>query len=784
MKKKPTTDTKQTTPKKKKPSFVKYLVVLWTLYILGVASVFCLFLGVASGMFGPLPTFIDLESPKSSLASEVYSSDGVLLGKFFIVDRSNAEYDEIPEHVVHALIATEDVRFHDHSGIDFWGLGRVLFKTVLGRDKSSGGGSTITQQLAKNLFHERPGSTLDRVKQKLKEWVIAVKLEKSYTKEEIVNMYLNIVPFSHNAHGIKAASKVYFNCPPDSLKIQEGAVLVGMLKGSTKYNPKRNPKNSITRRNVVLSQMAKYGRLEEVKKDSLMQIPLELNFNRMTHDEGLATYFREYVKSLVKEWSKDNLKVDGQNYDIYRDGLKIYTTINSNVQKYAEEAVTEHMAKLQKQFYKHWNKKTPWKALGKARLKKDNIWYGQNKLVYQAIKNSERYRKLKQANQSPEDIKKAFETPTDMEVFSWNGGIDTTLSPLDSIKYYKMMLHTGFMAMDPVTGHILAWVGGINHKHFKYDNIRKNAKRQVGSTFKPIIYAMAIENGRSPCQKIPNLPVTFEDYDNWTPKNAGGYLNGQMVSLETGLAHSINRITASLMKEIAPESVIKIAQKMGIESHMDPYPSICLGTPDISVYEMVGAYSTFANKGFMSKPMALMRIEDKKGNLLQTFTPLQKEVLNEQVAYAMISLLKGVTDRGTANRIRWKHKITAEVAGKTGTTNDNSDGWYIGMTPKVIAGAWVGGDEKAIRFRTTQLGCGANMALPIWANFMNKLYKDVSLSKIYTPDDRFERPIPMNIELDCSKYDTEPAVNPADSTVIDNRDTDADDYDYNDEFED
>lgn len=770
-----------TTRPKKKRSFRKYLIVLWGCFVAGVLSIAFLFVAIANGLFGPLPTFVELESPKSSLASEVYARGGELLGKFFIVDRSNVSYEEIPAYMVDALISTEDARFHQHSGIDFRGLVRVMFKTVLG-GQDAGGGSTITQQLAKNLFHNPDYSSLwGRVKQKLKEWVIAVMLEKSYTKEEIMTMYLNVVPFSNNAHGIKAASRVYFNTSPDSLSIQNAAVLVGMLKGSTKYNPRRNPKQSEERRNVVLSQMAKYGKITAAERDSIQAIPLNLDFRRMSHDEGSATYFREYLRSEMKKWATENVKVDQSNYDIHRDGLKIHTTIDATMQRYAEEAVATHMKTLQGQFDEAWGDRNPWDREADADLKKGAPFYGVNSLIYRAIKQSERYRHLKyDLRLDDEKIEKSFNTKRDMAIFSWNGEIDTTLTPIDSIKYYKRILTTGFMVMDPSNGHVLAWVGGLNYHHFQYDNVTPTSKRQVGSTFKPFVYTVAVQNGWSPCRRVPNSPVTFEDFDNWTPANAGSKWNGQMVTLKFGLAHSINRVTAYIMKQIRPQPVIDIARKMGIESHIDPYPSICLGTPDISVYEMVGAYSTFANKGFYSKPVTYTRIEDKNGNVIQTFPSSKVEVLNAQTAYAMISLLRGVTDNGTGVRLRYKYKFTGEIAGKTGTTNDHSDGWYMGMIPKLVAGVWVGGDEKAIRFESLRLGSGSNMALPIWAEFMTRVYADESLG--ITQEDRFEAPPYMNIELDCAKYVSPLPINPQTGTPIDTTQV-KDDFDYNNQFD-
>jgi len=777
------------------PAYKHYIKLIWKAFFAGLLLIFLLFIGVSQGLFGTLPTFIELESPKSSLASEVYSSDGVLLGKFFLVDRSNVSYEEIPTHTIDALIATEDARYYQHSGIDFRGMLRVFTKTVIG-GKDSGGGSTITQQLAKNLFHDRPSSTFGRIKQKLKEWVIAIKLERSYTKEEILAMYFNTVPFGNNAYGIKSAAQTYFNVQPDSLNVQQSAMLVGLLKGNTRFNPRRNPQNALDRRNVVLTQMSRYGKITTTERDSLAKTELGIRFSPMLHDEGLATYFREYVKTEVKKWATDNVKVDGSNFDIYQDGLKIYTTINSKIQQYAEEAVAEHMPQLQKQFYEHWKEKAPWEDLPKAKLPKDDVWTGTNELIYRAVKNSERYKVHKDQKLSEAEIKEIFNTKYPMTVFSWrneDAGIDTVMTPLDSIKYTKYLLHTGMVAMDPETGHILAWIGGIKHKFFKYDSARPTSKRQVGSTFKPIVYAVALQNGWSPCSKVPNLPVVFENYDGWSPENASGYLSGQMVSLRTGLAHSINRVAAYLMKQISPDPVIKLAKKMGVESHIDPIPSICLGSVDMSVYELVGAYSTFANKGLYTKPISITRIEDKNGNELANFSTTTTEAIDEATAYAMVTMLRGVVESGTAGRLKWKYNISADVAGKTGTTNDNSDGWFVGITPQLVAGIWVGGDEKAIHFRTTRLGSGSNMALPIYGKFLSKIYSD-SLTNI-SSNARFQIPPPSimrSIELDCNKYDI-PYVGVEDGSSVSTEtqasgvggeaDTIKKSFNYNDQFD-
>ncbi len=743
----------------KKRSLKRWLFALWGTFLLGIIICLGLFVGVAYGLLGKLPTFVELESPKSSLASEVYASEGELLGRIYVEDRTNTEFEELPQHLIDALISTEDIRFYEHAGIDMRGTGRAIVKTAFQGDRSSGGASTLTQQLAKNLFHKYPKSMAARLKQKVKEWVIAVKLERSYTKNEIMSMYLNTVSFSQNAHGIKAAARTYFSKSPDSLNIQESALLMGMLKASTRYNPVRNPKNALERRNVVLAQMAKYNYLTTAQKDSLQKLDLGINYKRDDHNVGTATYFREFVKQEVKRWAKNNVKVDGEQYDVFRDGLKIYTTIDYKMQEYAEEAVAENMRKLQKKFNKHWKTKDPWykkrkiEKVKNSGVKKDDPWAGTNELIYRAAVRSERYREMKKADVPAADIYKSFNKKTSMSIFSWNGDQDTVMTPLDSIRYYKRLLHAGFMVVDPMSGHIKAWVGGIDHKHFQYDNARPSSKKQVGSTFKPFVYTVAINNGISPCEFIPNIPVSFPKYENWTPQNSNNRYNGQYITVKKGLALSLNQITASLMKQVGgPGEVIELVRKMGFEKSTDvpAFPSICLGTPEISLYEMVGAYTTYANKGFYIKPISITHIKDKNGNLVQPFVPIKSEVINEEIAYAMLHMMKGVTDYGTAVGLRSRHKLKGEIAGKTGTTDDNSDGWYIGITPQLVAGAWVGGDEKAIRFTSTRLGSGSAMAMPIFGSFMEKAYADESLELDNTL--KFERPPSMGIELNCNNY--------------------------------
>lgn len=725
---------------KKKPasSFTKYIIACWVVVFLFALGFCGLILSVYFGWWGELPSFEELENPKSSLASEIYSADGVLLGKYYFENRSESSWQEISPNLINALIATEDARFKDHSGIDAKGMFRVFFKTILLRQKSAGGGSTISQQLAKNLFPRKKFNTVsDKIITKLKEWITAIKLERSYTKTEIINMYLNTVPFSENAFGVKSASRIFFNKSPDSLKVEEAALLVGMLKASTLYNPRKNPKNSLERRNVVISQMHKYGFLKKETADSIEKMPIKLDYKKIDHNEGLAPYFREYLRLELNEWCKENKKPDGSQYNLYKDGLKIYTTIHSKMQQYAEEAMLEHMPRLQAQFDQHWKGKDPLAEFPE--------------IMTIGYRNSERYISLKSENISPDSINQIFHTPIKMTAFSWQGEIDTLMSPWDSIHYFKNFLQTGLMCMEPQTGFVRAWVGGINHRYFQYDHVNINTKRQVGSTFKPFVYTVAIDNGFSPCMEVPNVPVTFEEWDNWTPENSDGKYGG-MMTLKYGLANSINTITAYLMKQIGPQPIVDLARKLGITSTVEPYPSICLGTADISVYEMTGAFAAYSNKGVRTKPIYFTRIEDKNGNVIQNFTTEQVESISEQTAYVMLTMLEDVMNRGTGAGIRGRYKLYNQIAGKTGTTQNHSDGWFIGSVPQLTTGVWVGGDDRPIHFRALDLGQGARMAMPIWALFMQKIYADSSLN--ISEDAKFEAPaIPLTIEMDCSKYE-------------------------------
>ncbi len=713
-------------------NYSSYIKNFWKIIAFGFLFVILLIGSVGLGLWGELPTFRDLENPKSNLASEVLSSDGKVLGSYFIQNRSNAKFNELSPNLINALIATEDIRFYEHSGIDLKGTFAIVFYSMIGKKRGS---STITQQLAKNLFPRKKQTIFNIGIIKLKEWLTAIKIERNYTKEEIITMYFNTVDFGSNSYGIKTASNTYFRKKPIDLSIDEAALLVGILKGTTVYSPIRNPERAIARRNVVLDQMEKYKFITEDELKDAKEMELNLKYTSPDHNQGLATYFREYLRLELSKWTEDNKKADGTKYDLYRDGLKIYTTIDSRMQQYAEEAVREHLIYLQKEFYKHWKGRVPW---------------GKNEdMIVQALKRSDRYIYMKEEGFSQEEIDQAFNTPTNMTVFTWSGERDTTMTPLDSVKYYKWFLRSSFMSMDPHTGHVKAWVGGPDYRYFKYDQV-KLGKRQVGSTFKPFVYTVAMDNGWSPCFEAPNLPIVFEEFNNWSPKNSDNK-EGGMITLRMGLANSVNLITAYMMKQVGPQAVVNVVKKMGITSDVPPYPAICLGTPDISLYEMVGAYSTYANKGVWTEPVYITRIEDKNGNVLFEKHPRKVDALSEQTAYLMLYMMKGVIDKGTGLRLRGpRYRFTQPIAGKTGTTQDNSDGWFIGITPDLVSGVWTGGDDRTVRFRSTNLGEGANTALPIWALFMKKVNANPEL-KISQGD--FEAPAGgLNVIVDCEQY--------------------------------
>ena len=765
--------------------FIKWF---WILFGLGVVAFFLLFQLAAWGAFGEMPTFERLENPQTNLATEILSVDGVTLGKFYLDDnRTPIAYEDLPENLVQALIATEDARYYDHSGIDARGTLRAM--VFLG---TRGGASTISQQLSKLLFTKRiSGGTSGRILQKIKEWVIAIRLERQYTKEEIISMYMNIYDFGYNADGIRSAARIYFGKEPAALKTEESAVLVGMLKNSSLYNPMRREELVRNRRNTVLSQMAKYDYLSEAESDSLQALEMDINFNPESHREGLATYFRMYLQGFLKQWIADNPRPDPEGerdrWNIYLDGLKIYTTIDSRMQANAEAAVAEHMKRLQAEFF-HQNtpKRNPTAPF--LDLEPEEI----TGIMERAIRNSERWRAMKRQDIAEDDIRASFKQPAEMTVFDWNSETlekDTVMTPLDSIRYYKTFLRASMMSMEPQTGHVKAWVGGVNYKHFQYDNVIQGA-RQAGSTFKPFVYAAAIDQLRlSPCDSLPDSQYCIEAFKHgnmepWCPKNADGKYSGEMYTLKRALANSVNTVTAQLIDRVGPKPVVSIVEKLGLTREILEVPSIALGTPDFNVYEMVGAYGTFANQGVYVKPVMVTRIEDKNGTVLFEYVPETKDVLNEDVAYAMINLMEGVTEGGSGTRLRhnvnkdqtvYKEIITGypyefanPIAGKTGTTQNQSDGWFIGMVPNLVTGVWVGGEDRSVHFKNIIYGQGASMALPIWGLYMKKNYEDEDLG---VSTDEFPEPEEITINLDCSKVEEE-------EEVIDEFEDDLDDLDF------
>ena len=740
----------QNKPKQNKEKKRTVYKILWQLFALAWVVVIAFFAMLSWGWLGFMPSFEELENPKSNLATEVYSADGEILGFIGVENRSNVYFADLSPNLVNALIATEDVRFYEHSGIDFRSLFRVLGKTIISGDRSSGGGSTITQQLAKNLFPRERKSKLGLIHSKFKEWVVAVKLEHNYSKTEIISMYLNTVDFGSNSFGIKTASKTFFGKTPATLSVEEAATLVGLLKAPTSYSPVLNPENSMRRRNVVMSQMVKAGFLTQEEYDEKKDKPINMSkYSPQTHNEGTATYLREYVRTYMKDWCKNHKKPNGEYYDVHKDGLRVYTTIDSRMQRYAEAAVAEHIGKsLQPAFFKEMKgrKNAPFVDITAEQI---------DTYMKQAMKQSDRYRSLKEQGLSDKEIRKIFDEKVKMRVFTWQGARDTVMSPWDSLRYYKSFLHTGLMSVEPGTGHVKAYVGGINYRYFKYDNVTQG-RRQVGSTFKPFVYTMAMQDGSfTPCSEVPNSEVCFENADgtDWCPKNSTDQRENEMVTLKWALANSVNYVSAYLMKQGSPEVVIELARRMGIESPIDPVPAICLGTPDISVYEMAGAMATYANKGEYVQPIIVTRIEDNKGMVLETFVPKRNEAIDEKTAYLMIELMKGVVSGGTGVRLRYKYGLNYPIAGKTGTTQNNSDGWFIGITPKLATAVWVGGELRSIHFRSMALGQGANAALPIWALYMKKVYDDKSIN-FYKGD--FDKPsVPLDIEMDCEKYQEE-----------------------------
>ena len=757
------TKKKKATQKKKKGgnSFKTALRFFWAIFALGILSVITLFSSVALGLLGQMPELQQLENPKTNLATQILSNDGVVLGKFYFNDnRTSIAFDALPKNLVNALIATEDERFFSHSGIDLKGTLRAL--VYLGK---KGGASTISQQLARQLFvGVRSRNKVEAVIQKFKEWVLAVQLERRYTKKEIIAMYLNIYDFGYSADGIQSASKIYFNTTPKALRIEQSATLVGMLKNSSLFNPLRRPERVEQRRNVVLNQMNRNGFISEVELDSLKQIPLTIDYTPDSHREGLATYFRAYLQQFMRKWTKNNPKPDGTKYDIFRDGLRIFTTLDSRLQEIGEKAVNAHMANLQEEFFlqntPEANPTAPFLDLREGEI---------DTLLQNKASRSERWRKMRASGKDEDAIWASFQKPVEMEVFSWKGDRDTLMSPLDSIRYYKHFLRASMMSMNPLTGHVKAWVGGFNYKHFQYDQVYQG-RRQIGSTFKPFLYATAIDQLRlSPCDILPDAlfciePMKHGNVDAWCPKNSGDKY-GQMRTLKNALANSVNTVSARLMDRVGPRPVINLARKMGITSYLPAVPSIALGTPDISLLEMVGAYSTFANKGIYVKPIMISRIEDKNGTVLFEVVPETKDVLSQESAYVTIDLLKGVTEAGSGIRLRhqgadennyaYKNVVTGypyqfenPIAGKTGTTQNQSDGWFMGMVPNLVTGVWVGGEDRAVHFEDIAFGQGATMALPIWAMYMRDAY---AIPELGISMEDFEPPEVLSIPIDCQQ---------------------------------
>ena len=733
----------------------KIIIIIWLIILSPFLAIFSLVNLASFEFFGPLPTFDQLEDPSSNLATEIISVDSVVIGKYFFENRTSSAKEDIPHNFIDALIATEDIRFRSHSGIDVKSLVRAILGAFFG-DGQTGGASTITQQLSKMLFTKTPASGLERIKQKLKEWVISAKLERRYTKDEILLMYLNRFDWVNNAVGIKSAARVYFNKKTQNLNVQESAMLVGMLKNPSLFNPNRRLELTKKRRDVVLSQMRKYSFINDTLYDSLVKTPIVLDFKKASHNEGLAPYFREYLREKMKKWCSTKMKADGSRYNLYTDGLRIYTTIDSRLQKFAEEAVETHISSLQNDFYNHW------KGYTNAPFPKDFEQEQIDAIVDQSMKRSVRYKRLKSQGKSIKEIRKIFDKRTEMKLFSWQGKIDTILSPRDSLIYSKFFLHSGLMSMEPSTGFVKAYVGGINYENFQYDHVT-SGKRQVGSTFKPFLYSLAIQEGFSPCYQVPNVPVVFDKYKwrlekDWSPRNSGGEdLEGLTLTLKYGLANSINTVTAYIMKQFGPHAVVDLARKIGIKSKILAVPSLCLGTFDLSVYEMVGAYSTFSNKGVWVEPIFVTKIEDKNGVLLEKFIPESNEAMSEKTADVMVRLLQGVVDgvysptankkSGTGVRLRFKYGFKNEIGGKTGTTQNHSDGWFMGITPNLVTGVWTGCEDRSVHFRDITTGQGANMALPIFAEYMQRVYADTINTGIHPIPFEISRSI--DVKLDC-----------------------------------
>lgn len=739
----------------------KFLVYFWSLFAAGVVVVVVLFWMITKGWLGYLPPLEELQNPKNKYASEVFSADMQSLGRYYRqANRVGVQYSDLSPELVEALIATEDARYYSHTGVDFKAFMRAVLK--LGR---AGGGSTLTQQLAKQIWSPQANNIFERAMQKPIEWVIATKLERLYSKDEILLMYLNQFDFLYNAVGIKSAAQVYFSTTPAELKVEESAMLVGMCKNPSLYNPVRRPQNARDRRNTVLSQMAKYGYLTEAERDSLQALPIELHYSSVDHKQGMAPYFREYLRNVLtakepkeshySEWNKQQYKIDkyqwdnnplygfcnkttkpdGSPYNLYQDGLRIYTTIDSRMQRYAEEAVDEHMQSLQKSFFRECKRKR--NAPFSISITREEI----DGIMTRSMRQTDRYRGMKKAGKTEEEIRAAFNTPVEMQVFSYegNGLIDTVMSPMDSIRWLKTYLRCGFMSMDPLNGHVKAYVGGPDFAHFQYD-MATMGRRQVGSTVKPYLYTLAMDEGMSPCDKVVNDSITLYDANGlpWTPRDTHAKNQGDTVTLAWGLRYSSNWITAYLMSMFTPEQLVRLMQSFGIQGQLDPVISLCLGPCEVSVQEMVDAYTTFVNKGIRTEPLYVTRIEDNNGNVLARFAPLTHEIISETTSYKMIQMLQDVVDRGTGVRVRYKYGIKAPMGGKTGTTNNNSDGWFMGFTPSLVSGVWVGGEDRAIHFDNLAEGQGASMALPIYALYMQRVYRDTTLG--YSEEEQFDIP--------------------------------------------
>jgi len=744
--------TKKKKSKAKKASSSNAIRVLWIIFGVSLVLTVLFFFCVAKGIFGTMPTFDELENPKTNLATEIISADGKVLGTYYVENRSNVRYSELSHYMPEALISIEDERFTEHSGIDERALFRVAFGILTGRKK--GGGSTITQQLAKNLFPR--GENLSKpqlVLRKFQEWITATKLEHNYSKEEIIAMYLNTVPFGHNAYGIRSAASTFFDKKPIDMNIEECALMAGVVNAPTRFSPVRNPENSKNRRNLVLKKMAENGFITQAECDSISMIPIDMShFSVKDHNSGQATYFREFLRGELTRWAQNTTRSDGQPYNIYRDGLRIYTTIDSRMQHYAEEAVKEFMGKeLQPMFYKHWKgqKNAPF-----SNVTADEI----DHILETSMKRTERYRVLKNAGMPMDSIKVEFNRPVPMTIFSWDGPIDTVMSPMDSIRYYKWFLQASLISIESHTGHVKAYVGGLDYRFFKYDHVTQ-ARRQVGSTFKPFLYSLAMQEGEyTPCTRIPNIQynIQLEDGNVWSPGNSGSHV-GEEVTLKWALAQSNNWISAYLMNQFGPNAVIAQARRMGVESPIEAVPAICLGVCDLKLIEMVGAMSTFANQGVYIKPMFITRIEDKNGNVIARFSPEESEAMSELTAYKMVELMKGVVQSGTGIRLRSTYGFNNPVAGKTGTTQKQSDGYFMGITPDLTTGVWVGAEDRSVHFRSTQLGQGSHTALPIWAIYMKKVYADKNLN-ISKGD--FPKPnIPgVELDFDCDRYDNDEGV--------------------------